>query len=359
MAMPSYTRKLSILANSSLSSSNSNFPYQIDLSNKLATDSKFKAAITSASNIAIYDPVADLLRPRIVSLDLDNNKLFISFDGSSQTTADKEFIVLAGPEINEVNSSQAFSLAGFIHQLCFDEFTAASTTTDCVGGNIWTINSPATLGNAGKIGNGLTLTSSGNAIASSGLIGTGDYYIEFIFKVNTVGLNQTFIAHAGSGISIILNENKTIQIYSQGTGACAASTVLINDTNFHHIGILRRESGLTDIYIDGTKAGTNMGSGTPIDATKPTKIGLYGASVYPLSGMIDNIGWCDSVKDFDFYTTRYNMLMSPETFWTIGNSSGQTSNKPMINYYNPLLRKFYINKINNTRKALKRYGMNV
>jgi hypothetical protein len=322
MALPNGTAYyVPITVNSSfVFESSSNYPYQIDMSAKIAADTVFKGHINTASNVAVYDPDNSTVLPRIVNLDLSNNKLLVSFDGSITTSANKIYWVCVGAGVNELDSPLAFSNSNYFAHWGFDEFVNGSTTKEDVGGYNGTVTAPITLGNVGIFGNSAhnTGATGGASIYATPTIPLADMSIEFMARMITTG------------------ENSLGRFFQSGAFVCHMSTTNLRFTidavtnlntpfslnTWYHILITKRVTGSTSptiLYRNGIQV-----------ASVTLSQSLAGGSIYFMNngvsrasnGDLDNFGFTTDIKTLNYSKNRYTMFFSPASFWTVGTGVG-------------------------------------
>lgn len=339
MGIPAGTTSYLIctVAASKIAGAMANFPHQVDLSSALASDLTFKSAMTTAANIAVYDVTSDVVRPRIVMLDLTNNKLLISFDAPTSTSADRVYYICVGSGISQSDSATAFSNSGFVARWGLNNFANDATTPDTVNGYTGTKTSPATLGVVGKLGNCAQMT------GGNGGFNCGD--VTQLNNVTTFSLetliNTTSVTTQGFLYRKFLDSTHLIDSYiatngrlyvrifngSSANGYVGAGVITIG--NWFHIMVVGNLGQPTDatrlkVFVNGnqqtlTFTGT-IPSNTGNLTTSPFMIGDTSTSSSFL-GKEDEMGIISSAVSTTFITTRYNMFFD-SGFWTIKSTGG-------------------------------------
>lgn len=340
MIFPAGTRFISVVVNKSkVASSLSNFLYQIDLSSILSTDAAFKACISTVSNITVYDPVSDTIRPKYAKLDLTSNILLIYFDGNCSTSVDKLYFVCAGLSLDYVNSKSALTANYYSNYYGLNELVNGSFTEDIAGSLNGSVVSPAAIGvTGGKFGN------VAGSMGTTGYINLGDitalnaastFSIEGVAKrQNNSNPYRLFFSYkdANNFISIatggVGNNYLNININSGGSsyGMFLMTGLIANSQYFHYNAVFDSagsgNAGKLKIYINGqpvtlTFVGT-IGSCPNLAGV----VKSIGASSYSWNADVDEIGIRTIASTSGNVLSRYNMIFSPATFFTIGASTG-------------------------------------
>ena len=321
----------------------SNFPYQIDLSSKLSSDSIFKSFIISASNISVYDPTSDSTRPRIVELNLTENFLVVSFDGSTNISEYKTYYVCVGPDVADSNSSLALSNSGYTNKWGLDEDTGSTTIYDTVGSNNGT-GSSSYIGAEGVFGKCITYPVNGlstrfNCGNVSVFNSASEFTIEFMAKFTGSSVSS-------NGYVVIKRQSSTsgFFIYYHGYDLSvfimngSSSEGNIDSSNFvlgqwHHIAAVYDGSQATNtdklkIYVDGSPRVvsfvSNIPSSLPNLSSYNFAIGDDPASTYRVfNGSLDEVGIMSSLASQNFLVMRSNQFLEA-SFWSIG--TGQIAN---------------------------------
>jgi hypothetical protein len=318
------------------------FPCQKDLSSVLSGDSAFKSCISTASNVTVYDPVLDIERPRIVSLDLATNKLFIAFDGAIDNINDKEFWVCVGSGISASDSPNTFSNSNYMRNWRLDEFITGNHAEDVDndyaindgGGSI--VVEPGQSGNSVRnIAPGYLRINSagGNSPYLNEINGKTKLTFEMCFKYSSTSVSDYatfFIKYGSSSYQLSCYFYSTYLVLAignsgtYGVGYVAKSAFILNGWNH-----------LVWLY-DGTGTGNSgrlkcMLNGSiytlTYSGTVPSSINAGGSSYFYLIGYnsltnpnnLDSLGIINGVTTNDFLTTRYNQY-SDDAFWTIEES---------------------------------------
>lgn len=319
-----------------------NLLYQIDLSTKLAADSVFKSKISTAANIAVYDPVLDSVRPRRVVLDLSGNKLLIYWDGAASSLANKTFWVCVGSGISQTDSTSAFTNSGVN---CFwgMDTGSGSTIYDYADSAPATIQgSGMSLGATGLFGGGLSAANSGYANIStnlnSQLSNKNTLDISMVIKPNNFSASHTFFnIQASSSLRIWAYTNTAVLGFSLCNGGTQTTYVTLANAgitagNWYHIVFRFNGSGATDAeklkyFVNGAQKTVVFYESPP--TTTPnlgTSVGTFGSSISPFDGVMDQ--FLVNNTQFSNISTRYNMLFAPNTFFTIG--TGVVTSKIVI-----------------------------
>lgn len=294
-----------------------NYLYQFILI--LTNETNFKAAFSSAANITVFDTTTGLQRASWIKY---NNKdtIYIYFDGPSSTSANKTFFVCAGADINRTNSASAFTNSGISNFWGTDEFVNGGTTANYTGGTTGTVSTPAALGSAGNFGPCASYenNASSKVTIAGQTIGNGDVTIEFMFNLISSpngGIGRVM----DNGNFFIMVSPTRLNVTSNG-GTTLAYADCITTGSWIHILITRTAAGVVNIYANGVRSGAaDQSSGTPASGTTNLVFGNRTIGDRPIVGKIDNIILTNSIQTN--YATKKQMLMSPSTFWTQGNSS--------------------------------------
>jgi Concanavalin A-like lectin/glucanases superfamily len=312
------------------------YPYQIDLSVKLAADAVFKSHIASAANIAVYDPVEDSARPRLAMLDLSNNKLLLSFGSYAITSANKTFYVCVGSGVSQVDSTAVFGVPGYSNRWSFNEFSGASVA-DSVGSLTGTINSPAALA-GGKFGNCIANTTGNvNFGVVSGMVNKSTLSIECMFKVpsNTVtGFIYNKQQAASARISLYMDGAGNMRVYFangiDSSGRFAMSPYAAGQ--WHHFMAVFDGSQGTDatrlkVVVDGAAVTLSFVGTIPATTdvyNQPLSIGYTST---PAECSCDELGIIPAVKDIIYAQTRYNQFFDAG-FFTVGSGYSVGGSQP-------------------------------
>ena len=294
----------------------SNYPYQIDMSDKLASDSTFKSHISTVSNIAVYDPTGDTVCPKIAKLDLPNNKLLIYFDGSTDSSNNKVYWVCVGSSVNESNSVNAMSNSNYTSFWGFDEFTSGSTTVDDIGGYDGTVTSPATIGNTGIFGNCANNTGTGDGfISTTRSIPTGEMSFEMIVRVDGYGGSSNGrVFESSGGATLYVRSGPDFRFNSRYDSSPVDFS--FSFSTYYHLLISRDASDNVTVYRNGSSVATGNSS-SPVVGSNLAILNRNAAD-REFDGNLDNFGIISTTKTINYANTRYNMLINDSSFWTIG-----------------------------------------
>jgi len=288
-----------------------NFPYQVDLSSVLVSDPVFKGLITSASNIAVYDVVGGSIRPRIVSLDLVNNKLFITFDGTTTTASNKLFYICVGGGISIQNSVDAFGLSHYTNQWGFNEFSG-SVAYDAMAQYDGTIVDASRV--AGTFGNCVDTVSPGRITTANQIVGAGERSIEFIVKLDGPGVGACRICDNGAFLVFVVAG----QVYIQHNGSNNVYGPALTYGNYYHIIITRTTAAVTNVYSNGVLVvGANQNGVSCVNGIYNFAMGAVVNGASAMDGTIDEFGMTNDIKTIQYAATRYNMFFNA-SFWQVG-----------------------------------------
>jgi hypothetical protein len=315
-----------------VTSAMSNFPYQINLSAKLAADAAFKACITTGANIAVWDPSLEMKRPRIVDLDLTNNKLFLAFDGYTSTSGNRAYYVCVGAAISESDSAQAFSNSGYGNRWGFNEFVDGNTAVDSVSGNDGTVSASATLGNSGKFGNSAYFADVNSTIEYSSIVlsGKASFTIELILRPYFTG-NILYQYKDGNNMVFLSRNASNLPLFGvyggAGTTGYATGNVAMSDDDWCHLvvvydGTQANNADRARIYTNKTLNTLTVAGTFPATAPTFTTEKLYSGRTGGNSfvGNLDEKGIVTSAVSAGFVSTRYDQFYT-SGFWTIGSSA--------------------------------------
>jgi hypothetical protein len=314
------------------------FAYQVDLSAILASNSTFKSKITTAANIAVYDVLREIKIPRIVTLDLTNNKLLISFNAPTSKAYNKKFCVCVGSGFSESDSSSVFSSSGYTNRWGFDD-TAASTCSDDVGGRTISLTTMAKA--TGKFGKGLSSSTAGTALANNEIIGGGVRSIEFIYKLNTAGGIYCYLFTNSTCMAYVYNQDMYIRNSGDSPSAFGPQTTY---GQYAHVVISRNSSGQINAYVNGDLVtyGADQAAGSNSAGSGVLSIGASSSGAYPMDGTIDELGITNNQMAPTYAKTRYNMFFG--SFWTIGSGDSTRTNNDSLSGFGTYVSRYAIAK---------------
>lgn len=326
--------------------SGDHFPYQVDLSN-LLLNSVFKSFIISSKSIAVYDPTTKTVRPRIVDINLTNNKLFISFDGASDADNDKTFYICVGTLFNQSDNSTVFSLSDYTHYWKINEFENGSTVFDAVGINNGTVVSPAIIGSEGKFGNCIMNVSNtghmtlGNVISMNSV---AKISIELLFKLNDVTIESHILIRyiSTSNKFMILFASSQLRFFQSNGGSAYGyfATTGISANEWHHLTVVfngegEDNAGRMQIYIDGVLKTLTFSGTIPASTYNLSAAITYIGNTSTSFQFIDELGMTSTALSESFIKTRYNQFFDSATFFTIGDGVSLQINLTVDNSNNP------------------------
>lgn len=334
MSIPECIRSIKCTVDKTYTYENlTHYPYYVDLSAKLVADTDFKASISKAGDIVVYDPTTDSLMPRIVKLDLNNNKLIIYWDGQTDMINNKEFYVLTSRSFNAENNSTAFN--GYTHGWLFDEFVNGSTAYDSIGSADGVVTS-ATLASAGLVGNSGRFNQI-NSNVDTGISGefSTPFTIEFlqnptaysvVMACGEGGVNDGWKIYQDGPYTIRIKINNTViyntNLITFGQWVYCAITVTSTGLKLYTNGSLRNQGSIT---LPNTYGNLIIGN----NVTKNAVPNQY----------IDNVLISAGEKSSEYISTRNRLLRYNSTFYTLSDSVEGTQGLPIV--LNPLIRKTY------------------
>jgi hypothetical protein len=303
----------------------SNFSYQIKLN--LTNESKFKSLFNSANNIVVYDPLVDMQRPATILITPDKNSVLVYFDGPTQQSENRQFYVCAGPTINRVNSSQAFTNSGITNWWGFDEQAGSTTVADYAGGVTGELSVPSILTN-GYFGGCVEYfnNSVGFVKVNNGeLIGVGALSIDMMLLIKA---HKTYNSVVTNGsFKFIINSSGQSLIASNGSTYGTFNTNLQANA-WYHVVVQRDANGLVSLFLNGIQIGAPTNCGSPTAYSTYLRIGAFSDNSFPMNGKIDQLSIINStVQSTGTIQTRSAMLLQSD-FWTVGHSfdAGFSSN---------------------------------
>jgi len=334
MAIPTgteYYRRL--IANHTLLSANfTYFTYQFDASILLEEDAEFKSNISSEENITVYDVDNDTECPRYVFLDIDNNKLLIYFNASTNITQDREFCICVGNNISKTNNAETFFLSGYEHYWPINEFENGPVTIDVILGKDGILNdiSKVTIGNSGTFGNRANFLVSKSRIDvfdDIPLSGSSKATFEGIYSVNSLSSSYyNYLIRKYNGVELKTARQGGIRtIYFNIGNAYAKCTLIIGDNVPFHCMIVYNGDGITNpqkvkMFINSeqqilTFYGWDFPSMFPDSAS--SSFG-FGRSDYTSVGFTADEVSISPLGSYEesWASTRYNMFFN-EDFWDI------------------------------------------
>lgn len=302
---------------SQITESDTSFPYQWDLSTYLSNAS-FKAAISGPQNILVYDPISNVVRPRVVKLDLPTNKLLVNHDGPKSTSVDRVFYICAGLNLNGVNSASTFTNSGISSFWGFDEFVSGAITNDDAGGATGTVVAPASLGNAGLFGNCVNFNGLAAKVNLSPFtISQGVASISFIARISTTGPIQAIFT--STSIAIHTTTTTGLTVAWNYYASPQTWTGIFTPNQWVHIVITHLVNGTTEVFKNGISQGIKN-TGYNAAATTDGRLGYYNGSTQRLYGDIDQFEYSAGTKTAHSSLDQYNMLFNPSTFRTFGSA---------------------------------------
>lgn len=301
----------------------SHFLYQYDASN-LLSDSTFKSEILSINNISVYDKSSEVECIKVVKLDLDNNKLWVYFDGPMVSGNDNNFEIIAGKGLNSSNSYNSFTNNNYRGYWGFNEFSDGPTTYDEIELYNGTVTSPGHIGNAAKFGNGFY---DGASISTIYDLNFGD--VDYI-NGGEVQKKRTFefVVEVNSswGVSKYIMR-KHIDSVNNLYISCCYDTLRFKNSycydvlsnGYHHYFIMFNGYGLTNddrlvVIIDGTQRSLTHVASVPTQI--PNTVGVDWKCNY--YRMLCELGIMDELFGGYFAASRYDMIINPSDFWSIG-----------------------------------------
>lgn len=322
MALPSGTAYIVpfVCNKSKVAESFTNFPYSIDLSAKLAGDSIFKSHILSNVNIAIYDVDNDSIRPKIIKLDLTNNKLFIYFDASTSTSINRVFYCCVGASVNQIDSVSALTNSGVECAWLFDEFSGTTAYDEC-GNYNGTVRSPASLSDGKANFTADTTGGPSNVISTSkyGFIKNNMSIISVLTcNIAGSGTQQSVLNNnASGGADYYIYRPGSITLFSNGVYNTSASNLPSNTKT--HVGTTISSTSKLNHYIQGALSGTPNQT-VSLPTANPTAIAIGGppnATWNGFNGSIERIVLFNVEKSATFIATSYEQNINASTFWSI------------------------------------------
>jgi hypothetical protein len=313
-----------------------NFAYQYDFSSLLTSNSDFKNNITTVNNVSICkNPGNDtlVLLPKIVKLDLTNNKGLVYFDGTTSTSTNPVFYMCVGNTINQINSSSALTNSGITNFWGLDEFTNTATTTDDAGGLTGTCTNMI-MSVPSLFGNGATISGTNPRIVASApewIANTTKFTVGIGVTLGS-DLNTTkriFIIYTSSNERIfgyIATNNIKLYIVTGGVWTSVLTSIAdLQNTGFHYFtfvydGTQSTNTTKVKIFIDGVlKTRTSTGTIPAVTPTLTSAVFIIGENTgdaLGYNGTYDNVELRSANPNDDVILTKSNMLMSPNTFWS-------------------------------------------
>lgn len=307
-----------------------NFPVRLDCSTLLATNAKFKSNITTVNNICVYDTVTELLRPKIVLLDLVNNNLTLGFDAALSSTVDKTYFICVGTGVNVVNSMSVFTNSNVSNHWGFNEPVESATVQDMAGGATSTLLN-VVLGAAGVFSTSADFSGTSASVITNTTL-PSEYSVELIFYyAGLVSGRYTLISNylSASGTIISIETQNNVSCYtSSGSVNSPPNSLVVNSWN--HVAITKTTGGILNVWINKNRVVTNVQTGNPAGGT--IYIGARNGLTTGFNNKIDEVTICNAVQSPERATTSYENIMNPSTFRTFGagfsvGSGGRRSNR--------------------------------
>ena len=326
----------------------SHFPYQINLSDALVNDPFFKNEITTANNIAVYDPIGDVLKPRIVELDLPTNNLLIAFDASTSTVEDLTWFVCVGPEISEVDDPQVFANSGYGESWGFHEPAGTSPLYCRITPHYLLpryLQAPAVLGVASKFGTGILHNQQGRsydnrAAGVSPMDEATKFTWELLWEKSSVGNYFPWFLYAPSQNvypppinSIVLGFNNYTDVqklvcflktqFASGYGYFDMSS-LPDGVTYHIVwvfdGTLTGNENRLKLFIDGvqqsiTITGTVYSKLSNLSGSSKTNTNYMDGPEHTFTTPMQELSLAPVVLSPEFILTRSNQFLVPD-FWS-------------------------------------------
>jgi hypothetical protein len=310
-----------------VSETDTNFLYQWDLSSYLS-DAGFKAEISGSQNITVYDPVTMFLKPKVVKLNLTNDKLFVYHDGPKSSTVNKVFYICVGAGVNVVDSVSAFTNSGITNFWGMDEFVNGATVTDSVGGVTGTVVPSASIGNTGAFGNAATFTDGTGLTSVITTNLSGNIYpctIECLFRASSFLRSGRVISCGGypssKGWILYVTGAGTFYYYTPAGGAVNGGSIALDTTYYMMITVTDATPSVVTTRLNGTVATGNV---TRSATFGNIRIGNdYEGGGARFVGWIDQPSIYNTVKSSNYAADRRKLLTAPAAFATLGNITEQ------------------------------------
>jgi hypothetical protein len=187
----------------------------------------------------------------------------------------------------------------------YDSFTKTLLHFDIIGAGFdsigvmpWTYRGAFLTGTPPKFGlsSGIFNTTDyiDTPMNSSTFFGSNNFTIDFWVKCNSTSVAMRFCGQGDSissanSISIAIGRSGSNQLIISYSGYADTSTLLLADTNWHHIAVVRSDSNFVS-YVDGIQATASIlpGGGPLNTSTNKFSIGRHGEDgANPLIGNID------------------------------------------------------------------------
>ena len=119
-------------------------------------------------------------------------------------------------------------------------------------------------------------------------MGTGDYTIEFWYKISSFGSDNYFYDLGSNGIMWRMNSTTSHYLYFGGY-TISFSSVGVSTGTWYHVAV-SRFGGVTKLFLDGTQIGSNYTDANDYGSTKPVIIGAsYTSGLEAFAGHIDEV----------------------------------------------------------------------
>lgn len=324
-----------------------NFAYEMDFTQFYAGDYVFRSNILSASNVAVYDVVADAQLTKYVYIDTVNNVMIVAWDDVTSTIADKLLWICVGPTVAAANSSAAWTNSGYTNKWIQSE-PSSGNPNDYIAAHNLTKVAPLT---GGYLGGpfGRTHCANGSGYMWAGTTPVGRmgglslWTYEFIIqKDNTVGSQLVCYrpsAVNGSAMYFLYPPLGTDEFrWNENNGVGNSGTVfyptsgLANYQFFHFVcsydGTQAIPADRCKIYVDGVNLPPN-GVGGVIPITLDTfnqpfyQLG-YSSGSFGNSGCMNSSGMIPNIAETPTWSaTRYAMYFGGiGDFYLVGGRVG-------------------------------------
>ena len=121
-------------------------------------------------------------------------------------------------------------------------------------------------------------------------LGDGPFSIEFLFKINTINVQQDALSKGTNAYIVRLSSANHFVLVKSGFGNVFSATNAFTDTaGWHHLVITRAAASQPHIYIDGVDQAGTYTAATFADNTLTFIMGEGGAASSPWHGLLDEV----------------------------------------------------------------------
>jgi len=173
--------------------------------------------------------------------------------------------------------------------------------------------------------------------------GTGSFTVEtWINRDSTMSSTQYGGIFKGNG-DVNDNEGWLLRFkgsdsvrFSAGDGLASVfnihqSSILVDETWMHFVGVLDRSAGEAYLYKDGQKIATDTATNGDIDSNYLFRISEDWDNAFHFKGLFDEVRLSNIARSSDWITTEYQNQYNPTSFYSVGSEVIFDTKPPIIN----------------------------